>query len=115
VTVLVQVIGTVEVAGQETLSNSGPLWRERTRGASVPAASLRLTNAVSSSVVVTSTNGNYPSGIRGNGRCPAGMRIRRRRPWTCDRLVVRAQCVPLGWSSAVAALQRLDDRATASV
>ena len=40
----------------------------------MPAASLRLTNAVSSSIVVTSTNGNYPFGIRGTVRCPAGMR-----------------------------------------
>lgn len=42
----------------------------------MPAASLRLTNAVASSIVVTSTNGNYPFGIRGTVRCPAGMRMR---------------------------------------
>jgi len=40
----------------------------------MPAASLRLTNAVSSSIVVTPSNGTYPFGIRETVRCPAGMR-----------------------------------------
>ncbi len=56
----------------------------------MPAASLRLTNAVSSSVVVTSTNGNYPFGVRGTVRCPAGMRVRRLTRGTSDRLVVNS-------------------------
>ena len=68
-----RILGTVEAAGQETLSNSGHVTGANSSG-SMPAASLRLTDAVSSSIVVTSTNGNYPFGIRGTVRCPAGMR-----------------------------------------
>jgi hypothetical protein len=114
VTVLVQVIGTVEVAGQETLSNSGPLWRERTV---VPrsAASLRLTDAVSSSVVVTSTNGIYPSGIRGTVRCRQGCAFGGGAYGTCDRLVVGTLCARLGWSSAVGGSGGLMTGARASV